>query len=104
MTQKMRDMGVTSNHDERIVPSLEKTLEKNPEYKIYTEGCEETDDYEDDFEEYVPEEIEEERDEIEAVTTFVSVVAGNAGSLSPTKRAKVEKAFEKVEITPSSTV
>ena len=50
----------------------------------------------------MPEEIEEEKDEIEAVTTFVSVVSGNAGNMSPTKRAKVEKAFEKSEIVPTS--
>lgn len=62
MTQKMRDMGVTNNHDERIIPSLEKTIEKNPDYKVYLEKVEseEEDQYEPDFEEYIPEDIEEE--------------------------------------------
>ena len=61
MTQKMRDMGVTNNHDERIVPSLEKTIEKNPSLRVYTEGVEQSEEeecYEDDFEDYVAEEIE----------------------------------------------
>ena len=37
MTQKMRDMGVTNNHDERIVPALQKTIQKNPSLRVYTE-------------------------------------------------------------------
>lgn len=59
MTQKMRDMGVTTNHDERIVPALEKTIEKNPSLRVYTEGVEQSEEeyYEDDFEDYVAEEI-----------------------------------------------
>ena len=40
MTQKMKEMGVTNHHDQRIVPSLQKTLEKNPDYKIYLEKIE----------------------------------------------------------------
>lgn len=54
-------MGVTNNHDERIVPSLEKTIEKNPSLRVYTEGVEQSEEeeyYEDDFEDYVAEEIE----------------------------------------------